>query len=107
MLMEKMVRSKKKEKEFEKFVKASEMLKAISYPYRLEILRFLEDEEYHPVYEIQAYLGIEATLLSHHLTKMKDKGIIQSYRDGRFIHYKLVQKEMTKILNCINKCELK
>ena len=92
--------------EFEKFIKASEMLKAISYPYRLEILKFLIDEEYHPVYEIQAHLGIESTLLSHHLSKMKDKGVIKSYRDGRFIYYKLAQKQMIKILECINNCDL-
>jgi ArsR family transcriptional regulator len=92
--------------EFEKFIKASELLKAISYPYRLEILKLLEDEEYHPVYEIQAYTGIESTLLSHHLHKMKDKGIISSYRDGRFIYYKLALKEIIKILECINNCEL-
>ena len=95
-----------KQKDFEKFSKASELLKAISYPYRLEILKLLEDEEYHPVYEIQAYTGIESSLLSHHLNKMKDKGIIESYRDGRFIHYKLAIKEITKILECINNCNI-
>ena len=95
-----------KEAEFEKFIKASEMLKAISYPYRLEILKLLEDEEYHPVFEIQASTGIEPTLLSHHLNKMKDKGIIKSYRDGRFIHYKLAMNEIIGILECINKCDI-
>ena len=97
---------RKKEEDFERLIKASEMLKAISYPYRLDILKFLDDQEYHPVYEIQAYLGIEASSLSHHLTKMKDKGIIKSYRDGRFIYYKLAKKEMLKVLNCINNCNL-
>jgi ArsR family transcriptional regulator len=82
------------------------MLKAISYPYRLEILKMLEDEEYHPVYEILAYTGIESTLLSHHLNKMKDKGIISSYRDGRFIYYKLEKVEIIQILDCIDRCEI-
>ncbi|MCP4457534.1 MAG: winged helix-turn-helix transcriptional regulator [Cytophagales bacterium] len=95
-----------KERTFEKFAKASDMLKAISYPYRLEILKMLEDLEYHPVYEIQAYTGVESTLLSHHLNKMKDKGIIKSYRDGRFIYYKLAMKEIIKVLDCIDNCEI-
>jgi DNA-binding transcriptional ArsR family regulator len=90
----------------DKFIKASELLKAISYPYRLEILKLLEDGEYHPVYEIQAYTGVESTLLSHHLHKMKDKGIISSYRDGRFIYYKLAIKEIIKVLKCIDNCEI-
>ena len=91
---------------FEKFKKASDLLKAISYPYRLEILKFLDDDEFHPVYEIQAFTGIEATLLSHHLNKMKDKGIIMSYRDGRFIYYKIVMKEILQVLDCIENCEI-
>jgi len=95
-----------KERTFEKFAKASEMLKAISYPYRLEILKLLEDMEYHPVYEIQAYTGLESTLLSHHLNKMKDKGILESYRDGRFINYKLAKKEIINVLHCIDNCEI-
>ena len=90
----------------EKFLKASELLKAISYPYRLEILNLLEDEEYHSVSEIQATLDIESSLLSHHLHKMKDKGIISSYRDGRFIHYKLELKEIINVLECIEHCKL-
>lgn len=92
--------------EFEKLIKASDILKAISYPYRLEILKLLQDEEYHPVYEIQEFTGIEPTLLSHHLGKMKDKGIIMSYREGRYIHYKLALKQIINILECINSCEL-
>jgi len=91
---------------FEKYLKASELLKAISYPYRLEILKLLADEEYHSVNEIQKYLEIESSLLSHHLNKMKDKGIISSYREGRFIHYKLEIKEIINVLNCIEHCEL-
>lgn len=90
---------------FEKFLKASELLKAISNPYRLEILKVLEDEEFHPVFEIQNSLGIEPSLLSHHLNKMKDKGIISSYKDGRFVHYKLALKEIMKVLDCIDDCE--
>ncbi len=95
-----------KEKTFEKYAKASEILKAISYPYRLEILKLLEDLEYHPVYEIQAFTNIESTLLSHHLNKMKDKGVLESYRDGRFIYYKLANKEIIKVLQCIDNCEI-
>ena len=91
---------------FEKFLKASELLKAISYPYRLEILKLLEDDEYHPVSEIQSTLGIEASLLSHHLSKMKDKSIIMSYREGRHIYYKLAMKEVIKVLECIDNCNL-
>jgi len=95
-----------KTSKFEKFSKASELLKAISYPYRLEILKLLEDEEYHSVSEIQNSIGIEASLLSHHLSKMKDRGIIVPYREGRYIYYKLSSTDVIKVLDCIDKCNL-
>ena len=88
-----------------KFARAAEILKAISSPYRLEIINFLEDGQFRAVKEIQAEIGIEATLLSHHLAKMRDKGILTSFRKGRFIYYKLAVKELVKILDCINKCD--
>ena len=92
------------ERDLQKYVLASEILKAISYPYRLKVLELLEDEEFHAVSEIQEFTQIEPSLLSHHLTKMKDKGIISSHRDGRNIYYKLALKEVVKILDCIDNC---
>lgn len=88
-----------------KFVKAAEILKVISSPYRLEIIKFLEDDNYRAVYEIQAHIGIESTLLSHHLAKMRDKRILISFRKGRNIYYKLEMRELLKVLDCINNCD--
>ena len=104
--MDVITRPQRRQKQFDKFIKATEMLKAISYPYRLEILKLLEDGEYHPVFEIQEYLQVESTLLSHHLAKMRDKGVLLSKRDGRFIHYKLRQTELIKLMECIERCDL-
>ena len=59
------------------------------------------------VSEIRENINIEASLLSHHLSKMKSVGILESYRNGRNIYYRLALPEITKVLECIYDCELK
>ncbi|MCF6360193.1 MAG: metalloregulator ArsR/SmtB family transcription factor [Cyclobacteriaceae bacterium] len=91
----------------EKLVKISEIFSGLAYPVRIQILELLEDGKDYPVNEILAKVQIEASLLSHHLSKMKNIGIIDSYREGRFIYYRLALKEITKVFDCIYSCELK
>ena len=67
----------------------------------------LEDDQDYAVYEILENIKVEASLLSHHLTKMKNIGILESYRKGRNIYYRLAIKEITKVLECIHECDLK
>ena len=89
-----------------KIEKIANILKAISHPLRLKILELLEEEVTLCVAEINAHLNVEQSLLSHHLTKMKDKGVLDSYRNGRNIYYRLAFKEITKIFNCMEGCDL-
>lgn len=82
------------------------ILKAISHPIRLKIIESLEERDQLNVQEISNYLnnGIEQSLLSHHLIKMRDKGILECSREGQFVYYKLKFKEMTNLLNCMENC---
>ncbi len=90
----------------EKLIKISEIFQGLSYPVRLRILELLEDGKDYPVYEILENIEIEASLLSHHLSKMKNIGILSSYRKGRNIYYKLAITEITKVFDCIYSCDL-
>ncbi len=91
----------------DKLVKISEIFQGLAFPVRLRILEVLEDGGDFAVYEILDKIDIEASLLSHHLIKMKNIGILESYRKGRNIFYSLAIKEITKVFDCINDCELK
>ena len=91
----------------EKLAKISEIFQGLAYPVRLQILELLEDGSDYAVNEILQHVNIEPSLLSHHLNKMKNIGIIESNRNGRFIYYRLAIKEITKIFDCIYSCELK
>lgn len=91
----------------EKLVKISQIFQGLAYPIRIQILELLEDGNDYAVNEILDKVKIEASLLSHHLSKMKNIGILESYRKGRFIYYRLAIKEISKVLDCIYSCELK
>ncbi len=91
----------------EKLAKIAEIFQGLAYPVRLQVLELLEDGKDYSVGDILDKVQIEASLLSHHLAKMKNIGIIDSYRQGRNIYYRLAIKEITKVFDCIYSCELK
>ncbi len=90
----------------EKVEQIANVLKAISHPLRLEIIGLLEVESPLSVAEIMKVLQVEQSVLSHHLTKMKDKGILMSKRDGRNIYYAIKLVEITTIFDCMEHCKL-
>ena len=89
-----------------KMARLADILKVISHPVRLRIIEFLEEREPVSVGGLREYLDIELSLLSHHINKMKDKGILQSYREGRKIYYSLSFTQITKIFDCMEQCDL-
>ena len=86
----------------------AEVLKTIGHPLRLKVLETLEQEEPLSVSEILEKVPIEAeqSLLSHHLIKMKDKGILKSDKQGMHVYYSLEDRSILKIFDCMQKCEL-
>ena len=89
-----------------KLGKVAEIFGGLAYTVRLEILELLEDGKSYSVGEILNEVKIEPSLLSLHLKKMKNIGIIESLRQGRNIYYKLALKEITKVFDCIYNCNI-
>ena len=87
----------------ERIQKMAETLKVIAHPTRLSILRLLKKEGSLSVSEIQTKLACdcEQSMLSHHLIKMKDKGVLKSDKSGKFISYSLVNDNICKIFDCM------
>jgi len=63
-------------------------LKALADETRLAVVRHLMKGACH-VGEIQAALGIEQSLLSHHLRSLREAGIVEASRDGKAMLYRL------------------
>ncbi len=80
------------------------ILKTVAHPLRLQIIDLLAQKEKLSVTEIYEKLGVEQSLTSHHLVKMKDKGILACERDGKSMMYSLTDKKIIKIIDCIENC---
>lgn len=83
---------------------AAYILKAISHSTRLCVISLLAGNKELNVTEIGEKLQCEQSLLSHHLTDMRAKGILNSRRDGKNCYYSLKTKQITKIIDCISEC---
>lgn len=89
----------------DKLTVATEMLKAIAHPMRIAIVGYLDGGVHLSVTEIHERLGIEQSTTSHHLGILKDKGVLNSKRDGKNTYYFLKHSALTGILDCIEKCK--
>lgn len=90
--------------DIERLERVAYIIKAVAHPVRLGIIDLLDQCEQMCVSDIQAKLNIEQALLSHHLTNMRDKGVLKTIRDGKNIFYSLTDKNITKIISCIQSC---
>lgn len=96
----------KKRLSAEKLVRVSEILKAIAHPIRLSVLEELSEHKRLSVNELMGKTNTEQSLLSNHLIKMKDKGLLKSNRNGKNIYYELVDESILKIFTCMENCPI-
>jgi ArsR family transcriptional regulator len=66
----------------------AKMLKVLADDVRLAVVEQLLDGPKH-VGEINEQLGVEQTLLSHHLRVLREAGIVKAQRDGKSVLYRL------------------
>jgi DNA-binding transcriptional ArsR family regulator len=88
----------------DKLDQAASKLRAISHPMRISIIDLLSDGKQLSVTEIYEALDIEQATASHHLNILKNKGVLDSKRDGKKIFYTLKNITLTEIIECINRC---
>ncbi|HEY9769247.1 MAG TPA: metalloregulator ArsR/SmtB family transcription factor [Coleofasciculaceae cyanobacterium] len=67
----------------------ADKLKVLADSTRLSVLQILMQEPKH-VGEINAVLGLEQSLLSHHLKILRDSGLVKATRDGKAVLYHFV-----------------
>jgi len=78
----------------------AEMLKALSHPQRLCIIRGLITYQCN-VGKIQETLGLTQSGLSQHISKLKAAGIIKGVRKGKEICYQVVDQEALRIVDIL------
>jgi len=79
----------------------SEILKAISHPIRLCIIRGLLNDPGCNVSKINHCLGMPQSTISQHLAKLKSAGIVEGRRNGLEVNYFVINEDAVKIVKCL------
>jgi len=92
----------------EKLQASARLLKVIGHPVKLEILQLLGQGKPMDVSSLCACIGneCEISMMSHHLAKMKDNGILESEKNGKQVFYALADNSILKLLDCMAQCGL-
>lgn len=75
----------------------AEFLSVLAQPTRLKILYFLRDGE-KCACEINPSMAEDPSVVSRHLVKMKEAGILESRKQGVSIFYKITEPQVFEIL---------
>ncbi|MCR9100978.1 MAG: metalloregulator ArsR/SmtB family transcription factor [bacterium] len=68
---------------------SSEILRAIAHPLRMKILEFIDRNTEINVNKIYNTLGLEQSITSQHLRILRLAGLVDTERDGKYIHYSI------------------
>lgn len=66
-----------------------ERLRALGDPKRLKVAAMLARTEELCACEIQASLGVTHATVSHHMGVLRDAGLVEADKRGRWVHYRL------------------
>lgn len=77
--------------------KASTITRAIAHPVRLSILKFISDQDTTNVNKIYNTLNLEQSITSQHLRVLRTASLVDTVRDGKFIHYTVNLKKVEKL----------
>ena len=95
---------KKNVLQLEKLEMGASMLRAMVHPMRMAIIELLTANKRLSVTKIYEKLKIEQATASHHLNMLKNKGILESKREGRKIFYSLRHEKVEEIINSLDRC---
>jgi len=88
----------------EKLEMGASMLRAMAHPMRIAIIELLTATKRLSVTEIYEQLSIEQPSASHHLNLLKNKGVLESKREGKKIFYSLKHEKLKEIINSLDRC---
>lgn len=87
------------------FEEAAYILKALANETRLCVIMQLTQTEEKSVTELLDQMDCEQSLLSHHLTDMRAKGILRCRKSGKNSFYSLSDKRFSNVLKCVMGCK--
>lgn len=81
---------------------AAMTLRAINHKLRQQIVKLLEENKRMNVTDIYVKLRLEQSVASQHLAILRRAGIVETIRDGKFIHYSLNHARIANVAKFVN-----
>ncbi len=85
----------------EKLQLSSNIVKALAHPLRLKILEYIDRKGNVNVNKIYTALKIEQSITSQHLRVLRMAGIVNSDKDGKFVHYAIDYTTIEKTVRAL------
>ncbi|MCB0570763.1 MAG: helix-turn-helix transcriptional regulator [Phaeodactylibacter sp.] len=81
---------------------SSEILRAIAHPLRMKILEFIDRNDEINVNKIYNTLNLEQSITSQHLRILRQVGLVNTQRDGKYIHYSIDYDKLNNAVEAIH-----
>ena len=75
----------------------SQFFKVIGNPFRIRLLLEIGEGEA-CVCHLETVLGTRQAYISQHLMVLRDKGILETRREGKFVFYRLAKPELLQVI---------
>ena len=82
---------------------SSEVLRALAHPLRMRIMEFIDQNERVHVNKIYNTLNLEQSITSQHLRILRLADLVETDRDGKFIHYSINYDKVGRAVEAINR----
>ena len=82
--------------------KSSDILRALAHPLRMQILEFIDKHDTINVNKIYNTLKLEQSITSQHLRILRLAGVVETHREGKYIHYSVNYNKIDHVVNSIN-----
>lgn len=82
------------------------VLRAVNHKLRQRIIDLLEESESLTVTDIYIKLRLEQSVASQHLAILRRAGVVQTEREGKFIHYSLDRDRLKLISQLVDQLNL-
>ena len=90
----------------EKLQESAEILRALAHPLRMRILEFIDKNKTINVNKIYNTLNLEQSITSQHLRILRLAGIVDTTREGKFIHYNINYAKLVNVLKALSAFQL-
>ena len=92
------------ELELHKLSKTAKLIRSLTHPVRLEILRYLGEKSNKSVTDIHTDLKLDQPVASHHLAVLRNNEVLVAERDGKNVYYSINSKKLEALIACLEMC---